>query len=49
MGWQRSHGFGKSISQVLSPAVPCQVHEDDEASGPFDKCGDGRAATLSND
>jgi hypothetical protein len=49
MSREWSHGFGQSITQVLSSAIPCQVHEDDEASGPFDECGDGGPATFPDD
>jgi hypothetical protein len=41
--------FRQAITQVLSSAIPCQVHEDDEASGPLDQCGDGEPATFSDD
>jgi hypothetical protein len=49
VGWEWSHGFGQSIAQIISSAVTGQVHEDDEACGPFDQSGDGGPATLSND
>jgi hypothetical protein len=48
MGWERAHRFSKPVAQILSTAIPCQVHEDDETRGSFDQCGDGRATALAN-
>jgi hypothetical protein len=49
MGREDAHRFCQPVAQILSTAVSCQMHEDDKASGPFDHCGDDRAAALSND
>jgi len=49
MGRERAHRFCQPVAQILSTAVSREMHEDDEARGPFDQCGDGGPAASSND
>ena len=48
MGREPDRPFSQPVAQILSTAVPCQVHEDDKARGSFDQCGNGRATALPN-
>lgn len=49
MGREGARRCFQPVAQVFRTAVACQVHEEEEARGPFNQGGNGRAAALSND